>query len=529
MSDLFRLNALAQAGRLNRREFIVGAVASGVTIAMASTMFSQIARAEPKKGGHFKIAMGSGSTTDSIDPATYIDTYLQVVGHAIHGYMTEVTNDGKLVGVLAESWEPSPDATVWTFKLKPGVTFHNGKTVEAEDVVNSINHHRGADSKSAAKGIVDPIKDIKADGKDTVVFTLSGGNADFAYILSDYHLPIMPTKDGKTDASGVGCGAYVLEGIEYGVTARAKKNPNFFRSDRGWFDSAEFLSVKDVAARTNALTTGEIHAMDRCDLKTVHLLERNQELEVVSVAGTQHYTVPMLVDTNPLSNVDVRLALKYAVDRQKLLDTILRGYGQLGNDHPISPANRYYAKDLEQRAYDPEKAKFHLKKAGMENLKIDLSTADAAFSGAVDTAVLYKEHAAAAGIDINVIREPNDGYWDNVWMKKPWCFCYWSGRPTEDAMFSTTYAKGASWNDTHWDNAEFNTLLIEARAELDEAKRAQMYYRMQELVRDDGGTVMPMFANYVNGISKKVGHDQIGNSSDLDGLACTERWWFNEA
>src|SRR5262249_60010504 len=104
------------------------------------------------------------------------------------------------------------------------------------------------------------------------------------------------------------------------------------------------------------------------------------------------------------------------------------GHGQPGTDSPITPANRYFARDIPVREYDPEKAKFHLKKAGQPALKVDLSAADAAFNGAVDTAVLFKEHAAKAGIDINVVREPNDGYWKRGWDKKPFvmCFCAWS-------------------------------------------------------------------------------------------------------
>src|SRR5690606_29315647 len=181
------------------------------------------------------------------------------------------------------------------------------------------------------KGIVDAIEEVRTDGKDRVVFVLKGGNADFAYLLDDYHLAMMPTKDGKADASGIGTGAYILDRLEYGVTAVVRKNPNYWKKWRGWFDTVEFLAIQDVTARTNALSTGEIHAMDRCDLKTTHLLERNPNLEIASITGTQHYTVPMLVNTPPFDNVDVRLALKYAVDREKLVETILRGYGAVAN------------------------------------------------------------------------------------------------------------------------------------------------------------------------------------------------------
>jgi peptide/nickel transport system substrate-binding protein len=88
----------------------------------------------------------------------------------------------------------------------------------------------------------------------------------------------------------------------------------------------------------------------------------------------------------------------------------------------------------------------------MENLKVDLSTSEAAFVGATDAAVLYAEHARRAGIEINVVREAGDAYWDNVWMKKPFCASYWGGRPVEDQMFTTAYLSGASWNESFWSN-----------------------------------------------------------------------------
>ena len=267
--------------------------------------------------------------------------------------------------------------------------------------------------------------------------------------------------------------------------------------------------------------------MDRVDVKTAHLLARNKKLRLEETSGTQHYTFAMRTDMAPFGNNDVRLALKYGVDREALIKTILRGHGSLGNDHPIGRSNRYHASDLPQRAYDVDKAKFHLKKAGLTSLKVDLSAADAAFTGAVDAAVIYKEHAAKAGIEINVVREPNDGYWSNVWMKKPWSAVYWGGRITEDMMFSTAYAAGAVWNDSFWKHDRFNELLVAARAELDDARRREMYFEMQKIVRDDGGVVIPMFVNYLFAMSTKVQHDEsMSANKDFDGNKGMERWWF---
>jgi len=526
MTSLEKLEELLEQGKITRRRFLAQASALGVGAALSPMLFGGKAQAAaPKRGGRLRLGLAGGSTTDSLDPATITDMMVQVINQGqIRNNLVEIDADIRPVPELAESWEPSKDAMQWVFKLRKGVEFHNGKTLDADDVIYSINHHRGKDTKSGAKGIVEAIKDIKKDGKHTVIFTLSGGNADFPFILSDYHLSISPA--GSNFLDGVGTGGYILKDFEPGVRAFAVRNPNYFKSDRAWFDEVEIIGIADVNARTNALKTGQIDVMNRCELKTVLLLKRIKGIQVMQQNGFKHYTFAMRCDTAPYDKNDLRLALKYAVDREQMVKTILRGYGEVGNDHPIGSANRYHAAELEQRRYDPDKASFHLKKAGVGNITFDLSAAEAAFVGAVDAAVLYKESAARAGITINVVREPNDGYWSNVWMKKPWCAVYWGGRPTEDMMFSTAYAADADWNDTFWKNERFNELLVAARAELDEKKRRQMYVEMQSLVRDDGGVVVPMFVADLAAASDKIAHGKLGVNWELDGMRCSERWWF---
>lgn len=511
---------------VSRRGLLQGATALG-TAALILPASVRRASAEPKRGGILRVAQASGSTTDSYDPATWDSQFVQVLHTARCGYLTEIAADGSLVGEVAESWEASADAMTWTFKLRDGITYHSGGNVTAADVVASINYHRGDESKSAAKPIVEAITDIKADG-NTVVVTLSAGNADFPFIVSDYHLPILPSSDGKIDPmTKDGCGGYIIDSWEPGVSAKLSRNPNYWKTDRAWFDGIELVSILDSAARQNALITGEVDVIDPVDRNTVSLLERAAGIKILATTGTQHYVFPMDTRVAPFTDNNVRQALKYALDRQEMVDKILGGYGSVGNDHPIGPSNRYFNKDLEQHTYDPDKAKFFLKEAGMDRLNVQLSAADAAFTGAVDAAVLYSEKAAAAGITIEVVREPNDGYWDNVWMKKPWCASYWGGRPTEDWMFTTAYAAGAPWNESFWDNARFNELLIAARSELNEETRRAMYYEMQDLCANQGGTVMPMYASYVMGMSDKVAHPEVVAANwTLDGFRAIERWWF---
>lgn len=527
-----RLTTMLRDGSIDRRGFMQGALALGVTATAASAFADRVEAATPKQGGDFSQAITGGATSDSLDPAQILDTYMiQVSFGMLRNNLTEIAPDGSLIPELAESWEATPDAAEWTFKLRQGVEFHNGKTLDANDVVASINHHRGEDSKSAAKGIVAQIADVKADGKDTVVMTLSGPNADFPFIVNDYHLGICPAKDdGSIDwESGVGTGGYVLKEHDPGVRTLVTRNPNYWKEGRAHFDSVESLQIADSGARTSALQTGQIQAFTNADLKTIGLVGKQPGLKVLSVTGNKHCTMPMDVNVAPFDNNDVRMALKLCIDREQWVKTILRGYGQVGNDFPIGPANQFRATtdEIPQRTYDPEEAMHHLKKAGMDGVKVQLSAANTAFEGAVDAAQLYRETAKKAGIDIEVVREPEDGYWSDVWLVKPWCFSYYGGRATEDWMFSQVYKSDASWNETKWNNERFDQLLLEGRAELDPAKRREIYVEMQRILRDEGGQVVPIFMDYVHGVSEKIAWgEHVGNNWELDGHKNAERWWY---
>jgi len=517
-------------GRISRREFMGRAAALGVTASLATTMLSEAGvAATPKKGGSFKGALAHGATTDTGDPAAYPDTGTEVPfwGTMSNG-LTEVDHKGNITPDLCETMEPSDGAKKWVFKLHKGVTFHNGKDVTANDVIASYRHHMGKDSKSAVKSVLAAITDIKADGKDTVIFTLNGGNADFPYIASDYHIPIMPAKpDGSADwQSNVRTGPFMFVSWEPGVRAKFKRNPHYHKSGKPYFDEVEFLTIADVTARTNALKTGEVDWMGRCDLKTLNLLKKDPKLEVTEVTGYAHYVLPMDVTQKPFDNADVRTALKWALNREEIAKKVFLGHAVPGNDNPIAPSVKFAVDPKPKYTYDPEKAKFHLKKAGMSNLKVDLSVAEAAFNGATDAAILYQQHAKAAGIDLNVVREPNDGYWDNVWLKKPWIAGYWSGRPTCDWLLTVVYAKGAAWNETKWANPKFNDLLVQARSETDDKKRAGMYAEMQQLIHDDCGVIVLVFNNWVEASTKKLAHGPVAANWEADGLKIAERWWF---
>src|SRR5690606_3550682 len=151
---------------------------------------------------------------------------------------------------LAESMEVSDDLKTWRFRLREGIKFHDGTPVTPADVIASINHHRGEDSKSVVKTLVSGIDKIEAEGDRDVVFTLGAGNIDFSYTMSDSRLPIMPSKDGVAIFDTVRTGAFILKEFEPGVRATFERNPHYHKPV--YFDSVEALVIPDASARMNA-------------------------------------------------------------------------------------------------------------------------------------------------------------------------------------------------------------------------------------------------------------------------------------
>ncbi|MDF2764647.1 MAG: peptide transporter [Rhodospirillales bacterium] len=513
-----------EAEGIGRRDFMTLAGALGVGTALGTGLLGKPARAQtPKKGGHLVIGMDGAGAGDSIDPATYTATYMQTTGMQFYNTLVEVDEKGQVQPSLAESWEAKPGATEWVVKLRKGVQFHNGKEMKAADVVYSINHHRGEESKSAAKALLATVSDIKASSDNEITITLSSGNADLPYLLADYHLGVAP--EGAA-FDGLGTGAFILENFEPGVRTLAKRNPNYWNSDkRGHVDSTEILAINDPTARASGLQSGSLHLINRADPKIVSVLQKNPNIQILEISGAGHYCFPMRADTAPFDNNDVRLALKYAIDRDEIVKKVLRGHGKVGNDQPIPSFDPFYAADIPQRPYDPDKAKFHLKKSGFSG-PIILSVSDGAFTGAVDAAQIYQANAAKAGINLQVERVPADGYWDNVWMKKPFVASYWGGRPTADLMFSIAYVSDAPWNESFWKRPDFDKLVVAARAELDTAKRKQMYRDLQLMVVDDGAEIIPMFNNFIDAGLKKVQGFAPTPTLEMSGLRAAEKVWL---
>lgn len=507
--QLKNMTADVAKGLMTRREFVGRAAALGVTAAVANTMLAESAAADahetPKRGGMMRIGSSGGESTNTQDPAL---TASEVPLNNLRAWgelLVEVDAEGEIDFRMAESVEASANAQQWVFKIRKGIPFSNGKDMTPDDVLKTMQRHSNEDSKSGALGIMQGIAEMKVDG-DNFIVNLDTPNADLPYLMADYHLMIQPGGGMDDPGAAIGTGAYTLEIDEPGVRHAYKRRDDYWDSEnRGWADEIEQLVLNDATARTAALQSGQVSIINRVDPKVAALLDRAPNLSVQSASGRGHYVFIAHKDTAPFDNNEVMLALKYAINREEMVDKILRGYGSIGNDFPINASYPLFDASITQREHSIEKAKEHYAKSGHDGSPIILRVADGAFPGAVDAAALFQQTAQAAGIPLEIKREPNDGYWSEVWNVQPFCASYWGGRPVQDQMYSTAYLSTADWNDTRWKRPEFDAMLNAAKGELDLAKRKAIYSEMGTMLRDEGGVILPMFNDFVSGVSNNIG------------------------
>ena len=302
---------------------------------------------------------------------------------------------------------------------------------------------------------------------------------------------------------------------------------NYWKADGARVEAVESLAINDDTTRIGALLGGEVDVINRVPSHQARQIDASPGVGIRQTPGRYHVELAMQVDAAPFTSVDVRRALKFGIDRQAALNSLFGGFGSLGNDHPIAPSDPDFNSQLAQTAYDPEKARYHLRMAGLDRLQVKLHTSDAAFLGATDLAHEFAKSARDAGIDIDVAVESSDGFWDRVWLKTPFVTTYWGGRPAATQMFQTAYHSAAPWNDTRWRNPAFDALIASAKSELDEQKRRQYLWELQAILHEDGGAIIPAFKDWVDAASDRVQGYTMGGPFDLCDGRIAERVWLS--
>ena len=358
-----------------------------------------------------------------------------------------------------------------------------------------------------------------------VTITLAGPNADFPVVLGTFHFLI--AQAGTTDFSkGIGTGPYKCKEFTPGVRSVAVRNENYWKQGGGpYIDEIEFFGIPDVGARVNALLAGDVQLIGNVNPASAKLVTQTKGFSIFETKSGNYTDLVIRADSSPGNNPDFVLGMKHLLNRELIKRNVFQGYAEIANDTPIPPLNRFYTADIPQRAFDTDKAKFHLQKAGMLDQTHQVVTSPAA-PGSVEMGLLLQAAGQRAGIKIDLRQVPADGYWSNYWMKVPVGFGNVNPRPSADILFSLFFASSAAWNESAWKNAKFDQLLVAARAETDEAKRKQMYADMQLIVHESSGIGIPVFISGLDAHSDKLKGLRPMGTGSLMGFAFAEHVWL---
>ena len=477
-------------------------------MAAASALIAGMAAAEPT--GTFRqaheLGFGAQSSLDPISKGRVFQITEKIMNRLVRPGL-----DGKPQADLATSWKANADATVWTFKLREGVKFHDGSTFEAADVVYSLNRVLDPDSDSPARSAVKMITGVEALDNMTVQITLNTPFADMPLQLMDYRLRMLNEGSGETIATtGNGTGPFMVETFDAEGTTVLVANPDYWEGAPG-VARMEVIGIADGQARLQALLGGQIDMERGITAQQQVMLTGSDRFNVQVIPTGNWRGLVFRTDVEPFSDRRVRKAVRMAADREELVKLVLGGQGVVACDAPVEPNDQYRAEM--SCPQDIKGAKALLAAAGYPNgidIDVHVSTLEPTWP---TLAVAYQEQAAAAGIRVNVVQAPTDGYWSEVWMKKDVAATRWNERPADQALHEI-YLSTAKWNESYFKDEAFDAMLADARRELDFDKRKEIYQAAQQHLWENGGTLIPYTVTKLIGVSSRVQNlDQVKNDA----------------
>jgi peptide/nickel transport system substrate-binding protein len=448
-----------------------------------------------------RAALTGGSTSDTLSPynPVTVTDYARIL-QLYDGLAYLDRNATPQLG-LAEEITPNSDATTWTVRLRSGLTFHNGQTVTAEDVVYSFNNVLNAKSPGISAPLATLIepKLIRAVDKLTVEFPCSGPFSTFLDTVAEYNtFAIVPV--GYNPKNPVGTGPFKLKSFTPGTQSTFTRNPDYYITGLPYVDSLVISDYSDETSQLNAIQGGQadvVNQLSAASLATLH----GSPVKVLISQGGAWTPFTMRVDQAPFNDVRVRQAMRLIVDRQQMLEQLFAGHGTVGNDlFAIWDAD--YDHSIPQRTQDIDQAKALLKQAGHANLNLTLITADLA-QGVVGAAQLFAQQASAAGVTVQISQKTVTDFYGPSYLKWTFAQDFWDYNPYWPQV-AFALAPASLYNETHWRNPQYVKLYAEGLATVDVTKRKEIAAEMQMLAYDQSGYIIPYFPPVIDGYGPKV-------------------------
>jgi peptide/nickel transport system substrate-binding protein len=494
------------------------------------------AAAKPKKGGTLKAGLSGGGPTDTVDGQKGVDNvdFSRIV--SLYDALVVWDLNAKPKYSLATEILPNKDATLWTIKLRPDVTFHNGKPLTAEDVIYSYQRVVSGDLGGASSLAPCDVKHMKAVNKHEVQIPCFTPFATFVESIIGYYyyLSIVPVGYPGKPAKWTGTGPFKYQSFTPGEVSTFVRNENYWDHPYPYIDTLVIEEPADEGAQVSGLLSGEYDCVDLLDASSIASVRSQGGNILISNAGGMT-PITMRVDVAPFNDVNVRQALRLCVNRPEMLSLVFSGHGKIAND-VFSPFDPLYDNSIPQRHQDIDHAKFLLKKAGFDKshpLKFTMFTGEIA-QGTERMAQVFAQQCSAAGVTVT-IRDEAANFYGPQYLHYPFAQDYWYYAAYLPQVSEATLYN-SPFNETHFaSNANtqettvrpkhplpaggvgerYINLYNQAISTQNLSLRKELAHELQMIDYNYGGYIIPYFPPVIDGYSKQVG----GVQPSLTGLS----------
>ncbi|MDA8586889.1 ABC transporter substrate-binding protein [Rhodobacteraceae bacterium] len=494
-------------GQIDRRRFVMSALASGVTMPTAMSLASRAEAATPKQGGSLRYGVADARQGDNLDPTQTGSELRRLVNEVRGDTLVEISSEGQVTPALAEGYG-TKDGLTWVFDIRPGVMFHSGTKLQASDVVASLTH--AAKTSPQVQGITAQIGRIDTVGSARVEVHLRKPHWNFAELLASPHLMILP--EGTDPATSTdGTGAYRLEQFEPGSRAHLTRNPNDWRTNRGHFDSVTYRAMPDARLRQSAIMNGEVDVIDAVDPRALAMLSNMPAVQILETLGARHPLIEMRMDRGPFTDPHLRRALKMAVDRQAILDKVLLGHGRIAADAP-------FALDPDPTLYDPDHARWYLNTANVTGpVTLQITKPE----GLGETQIATLVTAAAADVGLEIKTQFSETLTDDWQLRL-------SSRALSAEAALATYMPDAGHCGTGWVGSEsctrFGDLMTTSRASKHALDHDRLMTKAAQVLAQDGAIILPVWAHDLCAHGASLARPNPDTTANTQAVAT--HWWF---
>jgi peptide/nickel transport system substrate-binding protein len=532
----FVKSAAAVGGSLSVAAFLASCGGSSSSPSPTTTATTTSAQGTPKSGGNFRFGVSGGGTSETLNPTAGVSEADLCRAPMCYEPLVKLGGTGVIEYVLAESLTPNSDFTEWTLKLRPGVKFHDGSALTVDDVIwsarASLLVKPWAAFSAGAFGNIDP-NGFKKVSSTELMIKMTSPNSLLPAVLTEPY-DFIYQNGVKTFTTPIGTGPWKFVSWTRGERATYERWDEWW-GPKPYFDTVETLSISDPTARLNALTAGEVDAIADPSVPQIPSIQSNSSLKFIENPGGLCNVICMSTMTGKsyvtpnmgaaeVQNNQVRQALRYLVPRQQMIESVWAGHAKMGNDlHSWFDPD--YDGMLPQRPYDPEKAKSMLKAAGVANLNRSIFIQSDINPGNLSQTTLWASACSQAGFPLPTKTVPQSSYFSSYWPNKyPISIDYWRGRVLGD-QWRVSLIPGAPFNETNWLNPQFANIYNEILKTNDATRQKELFYEGQKLLYDEGGYIIPTFANFLQATTSKVMNVQTGITESFNNFDFTKSWF----